>query len=379
MPHKYIKKCTFGLLIAILAILACATVVEKLFGTETAHRYIYSAVCFVGIWGLFGASAFACIIREKLYKKPAVFVLHCAFGVILLGAFITFTGGERGYMHLRQGETHDYYISEKDETPKPLPFEVKLVLFDIEYHPDTREPANYISFLKMDDEICQISMNNIHKRNGYRFYQMDYDPDEMGSVLLVIHDPWGIAVTYAGYLLLFVSGLWLLFLKIGWKGVFCVLVPTAAVWVFISRINPMTPILRTPMLAAHVSVIMVSYTLLLTMAVAGVAGLVLPALRDRMYRCNSVLLYPALFLLMVGIFIGAMWANISWGRYWGWDAKETWALITMLLYAIPLHKRSLPLLGEKKPFLLFCAVAFLTVVMTFLGVTFLLGGVHSYV
>jgi hypothetical protein len=374
-----LKKCTFCLLVLLLAILASATVIEKVYGTDTALRQVYHSFWFVALWALFGISAFAYIIRRKLYGKPAVFLLHCAFGAILAGAFITFAGSERGYMHLRQGETYDYYISEKEEVQKSLPFEVKLVLFDIEYHAGTREPADYISFLKMDDEMCKISMNRIHKRDGYRFYQMDYDADEMGSVLLVTRDPFGIAVTYAGYLLLLIAGLWLLFLRIGRKGLLLVFVPTAAVWVFISRINPMTPILRTPMLAAHVSVIMVSYTLLLAMAVAGVAGLVSPALRDRMYRCNSVLLYPALFLLMAGIFIGAVWANISWGRYWGWDAKETWALITMLLYAIPLHKKSLPLFGEKKKFLLFCAVAFLTVVMTFLGVTFLLGGVHSYV
>ena len=305
-------------------------------------------------------------------------MLHGAFGLILAGALVSFAGSERGYMHLRQGETYNFYISEKDETKKPLPFEVKLVLFDIEYHPDTDQPANYYSFLKIDDEICQISMNKIHKRNGFRLYQMDYDPDEMGSVLLIARDPWGIAVTYAGYLLLFLSMSWTLFLRIGWKRAFWVLVATAAVWLFISRINPMTPVLRTPILAAHVSVILVSYVLLLIMAVSGIAGFSSSALCERMYRFNSMLIYPALFLLITGIFVGALWANISWGRYWGWDAKETWALITMLLYAIPLHKKSLSCFSRKRKFLLFCAVAFLAVVMTFLGVTFLLGGIHSY-
>ena len=376
---KQLKKCTFGLLITLLSILACATAIEKLFGTETAFRNVYHADWFVALWILFAGTAFFYLICKKVYKKPAVFLLHCAFGIILTGAFVSFIRSERGYMHLRQGETCDFYISEANETKMPLPFEIKLVLFDIEYHPNTNQPANYFSFLKIDNEICQISMNRIYNRNGYRFYQMDYDPDEMGSVLLVTRDPYGIAVTYFGYLLLFSAMMWTLFLRIGWKRVLLTVAATAFVWLFISKINPMTPILRTPLLAAHVSVIMVSYLLLLTMAVTGIVGLLSPRFCEKMYRCNSILIYPALFLLITGIFIGAVWANISWGRYWGWDAKETWALITMLLYAIAMHKDSLPCFYKNRMFLLFCVVAFLAVVMTFLGVTFVLGGVHSYI
>ena len=375
MQGKYLKKYAFGSLVIILATLAFATVIEKLFGTETALQHVYHAYWFVALWAFLGISASLYIISKKLYQKPALFLLHCAFGIILAGALVSFVGSELGYIHLRQGETYDFYVSGKDEIKKPLPFEVKLVLFDIEYHPNTNIPANYFSFLKINDEICQISMNKIHKQNGYRFYQIDYDRDEMGSVLLVSHDPCGIAVTYVGYILLFLSMVWLLFMRIGWKGMIFVVLPTACVWLFISKIKPMTPILRTPMLAAHVSVIMISYTLFLTMAVAGIAGLVRVTLRDKMYRFNSIIIYPALFLLIMGIFIGAVWANISWGRYWGWDAKETWALITMLLYAMPLHKSCF---SEKKKFLQFCVCAFLAVVMTFLGVTYFLGGVHSY-
>ena len=366
-------------LLVILTILAFATGIEKLSGTETALRYVYHAYWFIALWMLFGISAFVYIIHKKLYKKVGIFLLHCSFGIILIGALISFILSERGYIHLRQGETYSFYISEKDEIKMPLPFKIKLVLFDIEYHSDSNIPANYHSFLKIDNEMHQISMNNIYKRNGYRFYQMDYDPDEMGTVLLVTRDPYGIAVTYAGYILLFISMMWTLLIRIGWKKVLLMYVVTAAVWLFISRIKPMTPVLRTPMLAAHVSVIMISYVMLLTMAVAGIAGVASSSLRNRMCRFNSILIYPALFLLITGIFVGAVWANISWGRYWGWDAKETWALITMLLYSIPIHRKSLRMFCDNKNFLLFCTFAFLAVVMTFLGVTFLLGGMHSYV
>jgi ABC-type transport system involved in cytochrome c biogenesis permease subunit len=90
------------------------------------------------------------------------------------------------------------------------------------------------------------------------------------------------------------------------------------------------------------------------------------------------LLYPAVFLLTVGIFIGAVWANVSWGRYWGWDPKEVWALITMLIYALAIHVQSLKWFRKPIHFHLFCVVAFLSVLMTYFGVNFVLGGLHSY-
>ena len=90
------------------------------------------------------------------------------------------------------------------------------------------------------------------------------------------------------------------------------------------------------------------------------------------------MLYPALMLLMAGIFIGAVWANVSWGRYWGWDPKEVWALITMLIYAAPLHSRSMPWFARPMALHRYCILAFLTVLMTYFGVNFLLGGIHSY-
>ena len=141
----------------------------------------------------------------------------------------------------------------------------------------------------------------------------------------------------------------------------------------------MTPVLRSPMLAAHVSVIMISYGLLIFMTITSMIGLCSEKQSKRFYRWNTTLLYPALFLLATGIFIGAVWANISWGRYWGWDAKETWALITLLIYAIPFHRASLPVFRTPGKFHWFCVAALLTVAMTFFGVTYFLGGMHSYV
>jgi ABC-type transport system involved in cytochrome c biogenesis permease subunit len=359
--------------------LAVATGVEKIYGSGAAHEYIYGAWWMVGLWAALGVAAFLYIFRRRLYRNAPAFLLHCAFGLILAGALTTFLTGERGYMHIRQGETARVYLLEESERQRVLPFDVKLVLFDVEYHAGMSEPADFISFLKVDEEMCRVSMNKIHRHGGFRFYQMDYDPDEMGSTLLVSHDPWGIGVTYCGYLLLGLAMLWLLWLRVGRRGTLCLALAVAAVWRYISQINPMTPALRTPMLAAHVSVIMVSYALIAFITVTSVVALCSRRQSERFYRWNSTLLYPALFLLAAGIFIGAVWANISWGRYWGWDAKETWALITLLAYAVPMHKESFAFFRTPKNFHRYCAAASLAVLMTFFGVTFLLGGMHSYV
>jgi ABC-type transport system involved in cytochrome c biogenesis permease subunit len=379
LPVKRTKYCVFGALFAILLTLASATVVEKIAGREAALEKVYGAWWFAALWGALAVAALAYIFRVALYRSKPAFALHCAWALILLGALLTFTTADRGYMHIRQGETVRAYVSDKDTAERPLPFEVKLVLFDIEYHPGTHDPADYISFLKVDGEMSRVSMNKIYSGHHYRLYQMDYDPDEMGTVLAVNHDPWGIGVTYAGYLLLALSMGWLLWRRIGWKGLLWTAAPVAALWFYISQLNPMTPVLRSPMLAAHVSVIMASYTLLVFITVTSIIGLCSRKRSERLYRWNTVLLYPGVFLLAAGIFIGAVWANISWGRYWGWDAKETWALITLLVYAIPFHRQSLALLRTPSKFHWYCALAFAAVAMTFFGVTYLLGGMHSYV
>ncbi len=98
----------------------------------------------------------------------------------------------------------------------------------------------------------------------------------------------------------------------------------------------------------------------------------------RLMDISLVVLYPAVFLLMTGTFLGAVWANISWGNYWGWDPKETWALVTFLVYSFALHGGVLKAFRSPRFFHGFCVVAFLCVLITYFGVNFLLGGMHAY-
>lgn len=130
---------------------------------------------------------------------------------------------------------------------------------------------------------------------------------------------------------------------------------------------------------------MLSYSLLAFIMLNGMTAVVLYHTRTdrneqiiRLQVISHLILYPAVFLLATGIFIGAIWANVSWGRYWGWDPKEVWALITLLVYATALHPFSLPYFQRPMFFHWFTIIAFLSVLITYFGVNFIMGGMHSY-
>ena len=126
------------------------------------------------------------------------------------------------------------------------------------------------------------------------------------------------------------------------------------------QITPLMPVLHSPWLSAHVTVIMLSYVLL-----------VISFFRRHM-------LYYAVSLLAIGIFLGSVWANVSWGAYWTWDPKESWALITLIIYSIPLHSKSLPWFQNDRNYRIYSLLAFASLIMTYFGVNYLLGGMHSY-
>ena len=140
------------------------------------------------------------------------------------------------------------------------------------------------------------------------------------------------------------------------------------------------PILRTPLLSIHVTTIIIAYALLACTAVNAVIALCQKDAKRKAQQAllGRLLLYPATMLLATGIFIGAVWANLSWGRYWGWDPKEVWALITLLVCSMGFHSHSLRFISKPVAFHIFCIVAFLAVLFTFFGVNYLLGGLHSY-
>ncbi len=540
MKHdKLFKHLSIGLFALITAILMVATIMEKIHGTEYALQNIYRADWMIALWSVATLSAIVYILQHKLQRQPVTLCLHLAFAVILLGAFVTHTTGKQGQTHLRVGEYTNQYVLDNDSIEK-FPFSISLHDFEVTRYAGTDTPMDFVSTIVIyDNERIEgtVSMNNIFKHRGYRFYQSGYDNDERGTFLAVSHDPWGIGITYAGYsllllsmilffvqpdsrfrtalrkgrniaiilLMLFVSTtssarntqqipakenaiallgtnygaealynsmsdnrplaitclatgtiLFVLFCinrkenrtrqilaswikVIAWVTAIYLSLQIALRWhigghiplsngyetmVFMAwlsilmtpiagnrvkemlpfgyivcglallvstfgdsteQIAPLAPVLRSPLLSIHVVVIMISYTLLAFTMLNGIAAVAIKVTRKNreediaeLQRTSILMLYPAVFLLTAGIFIGAVWANVSWGRYWGWDPKEVWALITMLVYSAALHSGSIKAMRRPMFFHIYCILAFLAVLITYFGVNFILGGMHSY-
>lgn len=540
MKHdKLFKHLSIGLFALITAILMVATIMEKLYGTEYALGNIYRADWMIALWSVAILSAIVYILQHNLQRQPVTLCLHLAFAVILLGAFVTHTTGKQGQTHLRVGEYTNQYVLDNDSIKK-FPFSISLHDFEVTRYAGTDTPMDFVSTIVIyDNERIEgtVSMNNILKHRGYRFYQSGYDNDERGTFLAVSHDPWGIGITYAGYSLLLLSMilffvqpdsrfrtalrkgrniaiiLLMLFVsttssarntqQIPAKGnaiallgtnygaealynsmsnnrplaitclatgtilflLFCVnrkdnkALQVLATWIKVvawitvayltlqialrwhiggyiplsngyetmifmawcsmvltpiagnrakealpfgyiicglallvstfgdstEQIAPLAPVLRSPLLSIHVVVIMISYTLLAFTMLNGIAAVAIKVTGKNkeeeiaeLQKTSILMLYPAVFLLTAGIFIGAVWANVSWGRYWGWDPKEVWALITMLVYSAALHSGSIKAMRRPMFFHIYCIVAFLSVLFTYFGVNFILGGLHSY-
>lgn len=663
MKSRILKITILFVFSAVLIAMAVAT----FFSQETADKNIYNSVWFCVLWGILAVFSLAVFVK-KLMKKLPVLLFHISLIIILLGALITRISGKEGILHLRKGETADFYVSKENMSKSELGFEMRLDSFKVVNYQGTQMPMDYVSFLTVAGEKAEVSMNNICKKNGFRFYQTSYDPDGLGTYLSVNYDPVGIFLTYLGYLIFAVSGLWILFSKkadflkllkhpaLKKGGMFLLIfiiginanaqnhkVPTISnqesaqvsekqivyngrvapfntmardfvskiygkpnyytltpeqvvcgwlyrpdVWkdekmilikdenlrrelgaqgkfvsfadlfdgedyrlnalinkhnltenskiskaiketdekvgliimltngtlfeqlpenstarlskskvkaeiifnafnfakilfmvnltigflaffvmivtknfppklfsvlrillimsmivdfcgyvlrwyvsgripmgngyetmLFMSlvimvlaiifgnkikiltpfgflisgftllvawlsqrnpQITPLMPVLNSPILSAHVSTIMIAYSLLAFTFFSGVFSLFIKD-KDKLSQLSVlslIMLYPAEILLGIGIFLGAVWANISWGRYWSWDPKETWALITFMVYALPFHKTDLKFVSNDKKLQRFFILAFLTVLMTYFGVNYFLGGMHSY-
>ena len=534
-----LKKVVVFLYIGLVLTMGLATLLEYGLGSSFVYKYIYHSTAFCLGWGVLVILTIALCVRLKMWKRSFLFLMHMSFAMILLGAFLTFMTGKKGFMHLRTGTSTFQYIEKDTRLVKDLPFILHLDTFEIKYDPETRNILDYISKIRCiaeDDraERCaEISMNHIFKYKGYRFYQSSYDEDKNGAWITVNYDPIGTSFTYVGYWLwglsmlgvfftrrvksrsllhgllskrsflllfmvgtslaiqtlydsLFVSGcdadvyadsFWkakveLLYHSIPFsKIVFAVniiLGLLSLVWTFYasrshftcvirkitelglffsfflhsfgyvlrwflsgriplgngyetllfmaffimllavvlrkkfsfavscglllsgivlgvsligsmnSQIAPLPPILISSWLSIHVSCIMAAYTFFAFIGLNSFIGLCFPQKSCELMQISKLMLYPGVFLLGVGIFIGAVWANVSWGRYWAWDPKEVWALITFMVYGVPFHVESLPWLNTPKSFHLYLFLAFVTVIITFGGVNYILGGIHSY-
>ena len=150
------------------------------------------------------------------------------------------------------------------------------------------------------------------------------------------------------------------------------------------------PVLNSYWLMIHVAVIVASYGPFTLGMVLGVVSLFLMIFTNKKNKAkmdlniqeityiNEMSITIGLVMLTIGNFLGGQWANESWGRYWGWDPKETWALISIMIYAFVIHARFVPSLRGKWIFNLMSVLAFYAIMMTYFGVNFYLTGMHSY-
>ena len=204
------KKNSVLLMVLVVIALAAGTIVEKTSGTEVASSAVYNSWWFILLLTLVGLSAIVAIVRHKMWHTPYRLLLHGSVVVILLGGGLSTWTGSRGSMTLQSGIPSNVFINE-DGRECRLPFFVTLEQFEVVTYPGSHAPMDFVSHITVEGERAVISMNNIYKRHGYRFYQEDYDA-EGNSTLSVSHDPLGIAVTYTGFLLL-IAGLVLMFIS----------------------------------------------------------------------------------------------------------------------------------------------------------------------
>ena len=676
------NKLFFALYALIVVCIGLATVIEKYHGTAFVSEHIYGAWWFSALWGVLTVTSCACFIKKKLYKRFAVFLLHMAFVVILIGALVTHLTASSDTIHLRINQTCNLSPTNP----------ITLKEFRIVNYPGTDAPMDYQSVILHGNEQTEISMNHIGNIDGYRLFQKSYDSDGEGVTLGVNYDPYGIAITYFGYLMLLLGIIATLLSKktqmralyrkaitvvlllvsvtvsaeekmpsvpadiahsmgtinvlynnricplntvatdfaikmtggASWNGysadeiffswmiyytpwekslllnnpkkkgaeeryavaemfyngqftkifpyhklstlrstrrgachsknsqlstvewfspggqvlpreipvkeqffikqsmdflteaivtgqhdraleiiakiklfqrhmigdmlpsesktkaeifyndlrsikfpilitlqlglrwwlsghvpvsngyetmlfmawallvmtvvlfrkvrIIIVLGPLAALCCLLvammagsgSEITPLMPVLQSPLLSLHVMTVMSAYALFALQMFIGLYALFLTikfknnsslftlhSSLSRLTALSQLLLYPAVFLLAIGIFLGAVWANVSWGNYWSWDPKESWALITLMVYAVPLHssmfldkpsgrsisdrlfpkglkkaERNVPC--SMKKYHIYMVAAFLVVIITYFGVNYLLGGMHSY-
>jgi cytochrome c-type biogenesis protein CcsB len=161
-----------------------------------------------------------------------------------------------------------------------------------------------------------------------------------------------------------------------------------------SNMNPeitnLVPVLKSPWLTIHVAVIMAGYGFLGLASIMGLLNVAvfasltpsnkkgLEEVIRQVTQVNHLTMIVGLYFMTAGVFLGGVWANESWGRYWGWDPKETWALITVLVYAFVAHMHRIPGLRGNFAFNLASFISYSSVMMTYFGVNYFLGGMHSY-
>lgn len=462
---RLLKIVSFGYIGAVVLVLIAATLLESLHGSSFAIDNIYHSSWFIALWALLAITVMIYILYTS--RRATLVMLHASFVVILLGALVSFMTSKNGHIAIAHEGAPASMFTTRDGALEKLPFRLQLTALETQYRQNSETPADYVATIIAGDRKEQsahtVSLNRPLKFKDYRFCINGVSDGNLS--LTVSYDRYGRPISYAGYLMVFLSFMLLFFDRqsgfratllqlrgerkvkeengsrfsmevtgttgvllcatalIGmlWyrRGVFpatsgaetllllAVVIAVISIslrsnnrFINLRRVlfivacaciamatfgldgnSDVQPILRTPLLGIHVTTIIIAYALLACTAVNAIIALCTKEAGRRAQQAllGRALLYPATMLLATGIFIGAVWADISWGRYWGWDPKEVWALVTLLVCSAAFHTRSLRFMTKPVAFHLFCIVAFAAVLFTYFGVNYLLGGLHSYI
>ena len=463
------QKIPFLSLILLVVLLAVGSVVEHYSYTAAAREWVYVAPWTLGLWVVAVVSGLWQVWKRRRQLLCTGVLLHVAFVVMLSGALLTHAFSIEGRLEVHaSAEAVDGFIHYDDEGRARVvhfPFAVQMDSCAVLLHPNSARPKDYQANLRViandHSYIYKVQMNQPLRRAGWRFYLMNLSGQR--ASFSVVHDPWGIAVTYLGYALFLLAMVAVLCKREGRFRTLCsqfrkvattkppqipeiallVLLCVAAVsvlayrgicggyfpasnghetllwlavivmasaltvarrisgsvrmgwllgsvvfgvaWMFVPKESPQSlqPVLNSPLLALHVLLVVVGYACILLACLMSALALCRKQEADREASNTLVdrihlLLYLSVSFLGAGILLGAVWANLSWGTYWSWDPKETWALITWMLYALPLHTHSVSLFQRPRFLTAYLLIAFLAVLMTYFGVNYLLGGMHSY-
>lgn len=465
MNRHLLHSISFVTLLLLAMLLIAATFMEKYYGTAITTSHVYHSPLFIATWAVLALSAMAYIACVS--RQATLIMLHVSLVIVLLGAFTSFMTSKRGELLLSRNAVPASMFTTADGGLEKLQF--RITLEHIEIHHIESEVTDYHAQIAVREgereRIMEVSLNDPVTIEGHSLCIKGVSNEYIS--LMVSYDPWGVPISYTGYVMVLASFIALFFdRKSQWKSlmqrlgnkekskknnyntsvirwtapIVLALTITGIIRWYETGLFPVTngkesmlffiwislllaivatyrkelksiattlfalggiaifamlptwdsdggeiaPILRTPLLGIHVTTIITAYVLLGCTAINASVALFLGVARhnnekmERMALTGRILLYPATLLLMTGIFVGAVWANISWGRYWGWDPKEVWALITLIICSIAFHTRSLPFMGKAVNFHIFCLVAFLAMLFTFFGVNYLFGGLHSY-
>ena len=367
----YPKKCPRKLSVAVLLILAVLFALLGSFRKGSFSPLWLSPFLLAAIFlsGLAARDAF------KGKRPLSESLSHLGLCILLGSSFFCAPDCTRTAIVL--GKDSPSHISEDSV---PLPFELCLKEVHTDFYDDGASPKQYTATLTLDSKTRTVSVNHPVLHRGWLMYLSDFDRAEgSAALILLVKDP-SIPGVLLGMIMLLAAAV--LSLKRSWKSRWSLVVVLLLAVIFtlvsVSRIRFATlpPALRSFWFAPHLMVYMLAYACLALSLICSLAGL--SERFKKASRLSRGLLHTSSALIIIGIIFGSVWAQLSWGDYWAWDAKECWAAATWILTLCAMHLKPS---GSRKALIVFTMLAFAAMQMTWYGVNYLPSAgssMHSY-